>query len=162
CFLITASRPPSMLPAEFVGLTQALTGWSSIDPWAIFTSGVSSKGAPQAATIFGLTSPSTTLTNMAPPSESKDEFHPRFQPLLLGVVDDVLVVGELRGDPRLVADAVATVEAVRRGVQAVGNLGVFLDLAQGHPGDAEEARAVLAGGGVKRAGAGGVAEIDAV
>jgi hypothetical protein len=55
-FLITPSRPPSIIPALLVGLTQALVAWSVIDPCTMITSGLSTKTSRHAATIFGFTS----------------------------------------------------------------------------------------------------------
>src|SRR6185369_739994 len=60
CRLMTASTPPSIRPCELVGLTQASTCWSRIEPWATSTSGVSAKADSQAWTTLALTSLSTT------------------------------------------------------------------------------------------------------
>jgi hypothetical protein len=59
---MTASTPPSIRPREFVGLTQASTYWSTMDPLWISTSGVSANAACHACTTFALMSASTTLS----------------------------------------------------------------------------------------------------
>ena len=45
-FLMMASRPPPMWPRELVGLTQASTFWSSIEPCTTVTSGFSLSWLP--------------------------------------------------------------------------------------------------------------------
>src|SRR5437899_3216692 len=93
CFLITASRPPSMLPFEFVGVTQAVTACSSIEPWTTSTSWFSSNVDFQAATIFGFRSTRMTRTSMGTvPSRqagSGGEFDERLEALLVLPIDDV-------------------------------------------------------------------------
>ena len=59
-----------MLARALVGVTQASTAWSSIEPCTISTSGFSSKVARHALTTFGLMSTSVTFTNMGSPSRS--------------------------------------------------------------------------------------------
>src|SRR4051794_38962374 len=95
CPLIAASRPPSMLAREFVGVTQASTRWSSIEPWTISTSGFSSKVARHALMIFGLMSTSTIFVDMASSrlgwlGSGRDLDHV-LDALLTGIVDDVFV-----------------------------------------------------------------------
>src|SRR5688500_18566603 len=88
--------------------------------------------------------------------------HEVFEPLPRGVVDDVLVVGEVRVAAGGAADAVAAVVAGGRRGQAVGDLRVLFRLAERDAGDGHEARPLAAGARVAAARAGGVAEVDAV
>src|SRR5438270_5156255 len=106
-FLITASRPPSMLARALVGVTQASTFWSSIEPCTTSTSASSSKVARHALIIWGLMSTSTTFTGIGlllparwpglgpgrrrPGPVSGRELDEVLDPLLTDVVDDILV-----------------------------------------------------------------------
>src|SRR5262245_15390451 len=115
---MTASSPPPMTPREFVGVTQASTTWSVMEPRTISTSGFSSKLARHESIIFGLMSTRMTLTVMLtsrdtrlaglppPPAAFHGELDEVLLPLLLGGVDHKLVVVELRVDLAGAADAV--------------------------------------------------------
>ncbi|GKQ40362.1 hypothetical protein ALMP_68880 [Streptomyces sp. A012304] len=62
CRLTTASTPPFISPRELVGLTQASTLSSRIEPLRISVSGVSANAARHACTTFVLMSVNTTFS----------------------------------------------------------------------------------------------------
>ncbi|MGW2586063.1 hypothetical protein ACWCYZ_32900 [Streptomyces virginiae] len=59
---MAASTPPSIRPREFVGVTQASTSSSRIEPQRISMPGVSANAARHASTTCSFTSASTTLS----------------------------------------------------------------------------------------------------
>src|SRR6266545_3611368 len=162
---MTASSPPPMTPRELVGVTQASTFWSSIEPRTMSTSGFSSKLVRHDSIIFVLMSTRMILTDIGFPSRSPAlvplELDQIFLALLLGGVDHIFVVVELGVDVVVTADAVAAVEAVGRLRQAVGDLVILFRLAQGDADDRHEGGALLARRGVEGTGARRVAEVDA-
>src|SRR5262245_26777074 len=131
CPAITASSPPSIWPWALVGVTQASTCCSSIEPRTTSAPGSPLNTFRHSRTTSSLMSTSTTRNasiDMAILRGSLLDLDQVLQPLLVRLVNDELVVVELRIHIVGAAHAVATIVAGRRLRQAVGDLVVLLHL----------------------------------